>query len=126
MNWVPKLKARDPMESTASLRRGRFWDLWFALSYPLVLGVGFFVNYRISKDGGSALGGKIEQGAFYVLSDSGKLSRTSGPEWVVSLVLGCLCFLFGVIAAVGLAYFPMKYYFLPLLRNRQERNSLLP
>ena len=68
-------------------------------------------------DKGSALGGKIENGLFFVINDNGVLSRVSPFVWILNLISVCLTILFALLGMVGFGYFLIKYVFGPLHKS---------
>jgi hypothetical protein len=74
--------------------------------------------------GGAAIGGKIENGIFYVKNDNDIFKSVSSFDWNIDLILGCITFPLGVIAVIGLAYFPIKYYFAPLFKKMSQGKKL--
>lgn len=105
-------------------RKNYFWDVFFAASYPLMFGCLFLVSYLKKIDGGSALGGKIENGYFNVISDKGEFHIVGSLEWYFNLVISCLMLISGLVAGCGFVYFLVKYYFHPLFKSNRKGNML--
>jgi len=73
-------------------------------------------------DCGSAFGGKIESRKFIVISDKGNFQSVGASEWILNLGLTLLVMVVAPVAMRGLIYFPLRYYFIPLMKAKQKRN----
>jgi hypothetical protein len=105
-------------------RRGRFFDVLFASSLPFALLIGLLWNLQIRAIGGAAIGGKIENGLFFVVSNSGGFRSVTSSEWVLSLILACFTLLGGFLVGCGFIYFGVKYFFYPYFKSRRKGNTL--
>ena len=123
MDLLAWMKPQGEPPSPEKQRRGRRWDLAFGLSYPLVFALGALDNVLVAHDGGSALGGRVAASVFQVLGGQGDYRPVPASAWILNLVVTALTFIVGLVAAAGLAYFAVKYLFLPMFRAR-NRNSL--
>ena len=92
-------------------------DLFFAISYPVMFLVFFGARYSIKICNGSAFGGKIESGLFFVIDESSKYWKVSAFSWIMNLCLFVLTCIFVAIAGIGFFYFGIKYFYVPLFRK---------
>jgi len=104
------------------MKRSRdfFVDMSFAVSYPLVIGIGLLWNEHIKAIGGAAIGGKLQDNVFFVKNSEGVFSQVSSWQWLTDFCLGLFTLFFGFIATLGLAYFPIKYFFLPHFQGKKH------
>lgn len=105
-------------------RKGFYWDLVIALSFPLTFIFGFIWNLHIKAVGGAAFGGKIKDAVFYVKNDAEIYTAVSSFQWDVDFFLGCITLILGLVATFGLAYFPIKYFFIPFLGKSSQGKKL--
>ncbi len=124
MRWLPQMAPRDPLESSQKIRRRRRLDIFFASSFPVLIALVLLWNYIAHTDGGSALGGRIANGKFFVFHDNGVFLVISGWEWFLNLAVSCLAFVSALIAIAGMAYFAFRYFFIPTLKARSEKDPL--
>ena len=124
MKWLPQMAPRDPLESNVKIRRRRRWDIFFGSSFPLLIGLAFLWNNVSAADGGSAIGGRIVNGKFLVYHDIGVFSPVSGLEWFFNLAVSCLALASALLAIGGMTYFAVRYFFLPTIKARANRNPL--
>jgi len=115
---------RDPLESDKKIRRRWRWDIFFASSYPLLIGLAILWNHLAAADGGSAIGGKVVNGKFLVLHDNGVFIAVSSWQWIFNLIVFALLLASAVVAMGGMAYFAFRYFFIPIIKARVNKDPL--
>jgi hypothetical protein len=107
---------------TNNIKRRRTWDIILGCSYALLFALILLGNHIKDMDCGSAFGGKIESRKFIVISDKGNFQSVGASEWILNLGLTLLVMVVAPVAMRGLIYFPLRYYFIPLMKAKQKRN----
>jgi hypothetical protein len=121
MRWLPPMQSIDPLESKTKSARRRFWNIFFGCSFPLLVGLLFLWNYVLTVDRGGAVGGKIENGQFFVIGNSDIFNEVSPLQWSLNITVTCLTFASVLLAMAGITYFFLRYYFIPVIRARNSK-----